>query len=397
MVRLITFGKFNYKYAFMIIFFILKNLYIGFVVFPKSEKISNSQLLSLLLDNIGNVLCFIPALFFDQKPTSKIELTQERCISKSEILFYALFKKPYDEHLYLIDLINIILIAILSLITEICYIILNSIDPGYTEQYIFMEILIWFLLPKFFLNLENYKHQNFAIFFITLIGIMKWIYNLYKTNKTKKVLVKNLILEAMIYLANGFYYGYLNGLMKFKYFSSFKCCYVFGFINFCFVMAIYLIVTYSPCYFEYICENEKHFDDFYSLFHDVKFNEVIILISYSILTGLDYLFIYTIIFNFTAYHALIIFHIQQFVYYIMSLKYHKINYIKFAFFFFESIFILIFLEIVELNFCGLNVNIRRNIEKRAYIDQRMISNYTNHSVVYIDEDNNYFIKIGLSE
>ena len=34
--------------------------------------------------------------------------------------------------------------------------------------------------------------------------------------------------------------------------------------------------------------------------------------------------------------------------------------------------ISIFLEIIELNFCGLNENLKRNIEKRALIESSSI-------------------------
>ena len=40
-------------------------------------------------------------------------------------------------------------------------------------------------------------------------------------------------------------------------------------------------------------------------------------------------------------------------------------------FVFELIMILIFLEIIEINFCGLNKNLKRNIESRGIIDSSL--------------------------
>ena len=276
-------------------------------------------------------------------------------------------------------------------------------DPDYSEQYIFMEILIWFLLPSFFLRMNNYIHQKISIIFITIIGIIKITLKNYQNNEVN---YKEILLESLIYLINGLYFGYINGLMKFKNFSTFKCCYIFGFMNTCVVIVIYFIATYAPCDVKYLCgkENEDdHFDDFYSLFQNVEFTEVLILISYSILSGLDYLLINTIIFNFTTYHILIIFHAQKFVDDLLNILFDKeiekceilIPFI--ILFFFEFIFILIFLEIIELNFCGLNVNLRKNIEKRAYIDRKMVTELNKQSFIFIDEESNYFIDTELGE
>ena len=401
--HLITFGKFNYKYSFIIIVFILKDIYSNLVIYEYSKKINKNKLLSPLLDSIGNALCFFPALIFDQKPTTQISASPEIQIGKNERLISCLYNTKYNENLAFIDLIKIFIVALLNLITDICYIILGSMDPDYNEQYIFMEILIWFLLPSFFLRMNNYIHQKISIIFITIIGIIKITLKNYQNNEVN---YKEILLESLIYLINGLYFGYINGLMKFKNFSIFKCCYIFGFMNTFVLIVIYLIATYAPCNVKYLCgeDNEdEHFDDFYSLFQNVEITEVLILISYSILSGLDYLLINTIIFNFTTYHILIIFHVQKFVNDLLNiLLYEEIEIFKMLLpliilFFFEFIFILIFLEIIELNFCGLNVNLRKNIEKRADIDQKMISEFHKQSVIFIDEENNYFIETELSE
>ena len=54
-------------------------------------------------------------------------------------------------------------------------------------------------------------------------------------------------------------------------------------------------------------------------------------------------------------------------------------YLLIPFFFIEFIMILIFLEIIEINFCGLNKNLKRNIESRGIIDSSLI-----------DEDNDEY-------
>ena len=57
----------------------------------------------------------------------------------------------------------------------------------------------------------------------------------------------------------------------------------------------------------------------------------------------------------------------------MGIKEKDINiYLLILFFCIEFIMILIFLEIIEINFCELNKNLKRNIESRGIIDSSLI-------------------------
>ena len=62
MVFCISFGKINFKYVIILIYFILKIIYSNFIVYEYSEKINDNKLLDLLLINFGYFLCVIPAL-----------------------------------------------------------------------------------------------------------------------------------------------------------------------------------------------------------------------------------------------------------------------------------------------------------------------------------------------
>jgi len=42
-------------------------------------------------------------------------------------------------------------------------------------------------------------------------------------------------------------------------------------------------------------------------------------------------------------------------------------------FFIELLMVLIFLEFIELNFCGLNENLKSNIEKRSIFESSLIN------------------------
>ena len=60
----------------------------------------------------------------------------------------------------------------------------------------------------------------------------------------------------------------------------------------------------------------------------------------------------------------------------------------------ETIFFLIFLEIIELNFCKLNYNLKRKIEERA-INEKIYNVNDEDQKIFIDEESKYYIKTEL--
>jgi hypothetical protein len=301
-----------------------------------------------------------------------------------------LYNKPYSESLTYKEIINLFIISVIELIIEFCYIFANIInDYDYNEKYFFVEILIWFFFPSIFLKLTFYKHQYTAIIIITIIGLIKTSISSF-INKSFDY--KTLILEIIIYTLNGIIYGYLKGLMEYKLFSPYKCCYAIGLINSILLIIMYFIVTYAPCNLEILCEEEEHLDNVYSLFENINYKEILILMSYSLLCGIDAVLINSIMNNLTLYHILIVFHIEQFINKIVYLE-DKIERIAtISYFIAELIFILVFLEIIEINCCKLNKDLKRNIEERAILEAKSANSSIEEELIFVDDEKNYFIQ-----
>ena len=159
--------------------------------------------------------------------------------------------------------------------------------------------------------------------------------------------------------------------MEYKFFSPYKCCYIIGIINLPIILIIYFIVSYAPCNSYFLCNDEtgenEHFDDIFKLFKEIKLYDVIILPIYSICLGAGALLINMTMNDFTFYHIIIPIRIGDFFEKIIDLfeKGEENDIILLIFFIIEFLFYLIFLEIIELNCCGLNKNTRKNIGIRA--------------------------------
>ena len=391
MVFCISFGKINFKYVIILIYFILKIIYSNFIVYEYSEKINDNKLLDLLLINFGYFLCVIPAFISKKIYRKRVDSIGSIKINNNYTNFVnRLYNKPYSESLSCKEIINLFIISVIELIVEFCYIVANIINNyDYNEKFFFIEILIWFFFPSIFLKLIFYKHQYISIIIITIIGLIKTSISSFINRSFD---YKTLILEVIIYTLNGIIYGYLKGLMEYKLFSPYKCGYAIGLINSILLIIIYFIVSYTPCNLEFLCEEEDHLDNVYSLFKDINYKEILILISYSLLCGIDFLLINTIMNNLTLYHILIVFHIEQFINKIVYLE-DKIDRIAtISYFIVELIFIFVFLEIIEINFCKLNKDLKRKIQERASLEAKSANSSIEEELIFVDEEKNYFIK-----
>ena len=106
--------------------------------------------------------------------------------------------------------------------------------------------------------------------------------------------------------------------------------------------------------------------------------------SYPIAYGIYVSLINKIFYDLTIYHIYLPFLVKHFIEETF-IHFENGNVFKKSFliscFFIELIMILIFLEIIELNFCGLNKNLKKNIEFRSLNETSLeIKDYYNDEV-----------------
>jgi len=158
------------------------------------------------------------------------------------------------------------------------------------------------------------------------------------------------------------------------------------------ILIIYFIVSYIPYNSEFLCGKNKYFDNIYTLFNNLTFNESILLILECLCEGIGLLSINMIINKFSLYHAIIPLNIS---FSVLNLLGNEISeteiIISIISLVLEIIFILIFLEIIELNFCNLNENLKINIEERA-LHEEIYNENNEEQILFLDEEKNYYIK-----
>ena len=423
--RCISFGLCKCEYMTMMTIYTIIILFQNIVLDNFSKKYKNSKMLDSLLYYIGCSLCLFPLLFKKKfcKSNQKIDSIKKKSEETDKGIIEYIYNNPYDKYLTTKDLIMTIIVSLLILFEDFCgyytdglYIYYYKNKNFIKNKYFFIEVIIWFLFSKYFLKTTHYKHQSFSIIGIMIIGTIRFIYIFCHNFEIWYIELINLFIELITIITDSISYGYIKGLMEYKFFSPYKCCYIIGMINFPIILIIYFIVTYTPCYSDYLYINEskkhcKYFDNIFYLFKDVNPSEVIVLIINTVCLGVESLLINMTMNDFSFYHLIIPMQIGDFfehiILFIKSIivndeennneesnneenndKYENCDFendkeenngednngddevgeeqiILFIFFILEFFFYLIFLEIIELNCCRLNKNTRKNIEIRA--------------------------------
>ena len=201
--------------------------------------------------------------------------------------------------------------------------------------------------------------------------------------------------------------AYINTKIKWlidrRYISSSKIFVLYNFIGFIFCLIVVVIVNNFPCsddknqytFYDYFCtvnnDNKKYIDNIYfycfsfKIIEDSNYEIIAIflgIISFGLyqffclrvielLTPIHLIFSYPIYYVFNKAYLFILNYIKSdnHFFYLSDIKYSDIKLIlDYSSDFVSIIGYLIYLEIIELHFCGLDYNIRINIFERGILD-----------------------------
>ena len=170
-----------------------------------------------------------------------------------------------------------------------------------------------------------------------------------------------LFIQILIFpLLQSIFFFVAEKYMKHKYFSPFFICFIIGF-----VFTIIGIIMLIACSIIDFGENEI----FQLLFQkiNIKIGFLISYIFFCILIAIQFFFALEAIYNFTIFHFYFYNSFFELVSIIIDiiLDYKSLRFILIIPCLIEMFAILVFIEIIELNFCSLNINLRKNIIFRA--------------------------------
>ena len=265
------------------------------------------------------------------------------------------------------------------------YQVTNSVADG---EFIKMGIELIFLaiLTRIMLMYKYFLHHILAAIFFIIFGILSDIaLDYYSQMSNKKISV--IILEFLIAIVDPIFYVYQKYMMEKLYYPYWNVAFVKGMIMF--TLACFLLFAVLSA-----GENSEYgfVKSFYLYFEEVNAG---IIVGKLIIIFILYFFqgVFTILISYylNPNFTLIAFHISKFISVLRTApkeKYYLIIYFVMQFF-----CLMIYLEILELNFCQLNMNTKRKIEDRGIEDiHGETGRDSTVSNTQIDINKDYFVK-----
>ena len=285
---------------------------------------------------------------------------------------------------------------------------------GKFDLWIFNIIFIFVFMKKTF-RINIYKHQkysmifNFVSNFILLIwaNLIESYESIKENNENKKngkingfyyskevigsdyffyggFFIFIYIIFVILSIANSYTKVLSKKLMDLKYQSHYKIIIIIGIFGLFFTTLILLFTSIFKCddNIKKLCKINDHLDSIYEYFLNIKnqykknknlfFMEIFLVIPlYAFITFIQFTFEYLVIFYLNPYYILIsdctyFFTQQIFKIIFQNNKNEKYFYFNFTSDVLAFLSYFIYLEIIELRFCELNKDIRKNIIKRQY-------------------------------
>jgi len=308
-------------------------------------------------------------------------------------------------------------VIFLYILSEFVEIIACQLFP-YADFWMFELIIMAFLTRKIF-KIKIYEHQKVSLWSISIPIILKLTTIIllfsdrnnhldetqinYKYNDTTDQLKLLYVAHAWLFpiasilhfskmTMNSYSMINFKKFMDLKYISIEKLFIMYGILGIFFSLLISIIATFYPCgkrnnelydIYDYICfitddDGVRFMENLRIYFNGNIWKDVLITFFSSVALGLELLFLFKIVENLTPVHKSIshpiIFFIEKTILLYQINNDEPIKYINENYFIDLSSDIMaiielsIYLEIIELNFCNLNNNLRKYIIIRSNSD-----------------------------
>lgn len=365
--NLISIGSIDQKYKAYFMLYILFGLSVNelFVVInqlinkenKENEKVNIA--LNIIIRNAFCIFFIIPEIINNKKDLNqKIEFKSNEK-DENEIVY--IYRKPQRE----ITIKNLIILILL----EIFQYIYNFASISYEiklkdhfklysiDGYISLDILYLLLIYKISNKVNFYRHQYLSLVIMAAMGLVRYLIRIFYLNEVDFQYPNDLfcLIPIIIFpFLESLYYYIIKIFMKYKYFSPCFITVIQGTINTFISLIIFIISLYSKNTIYKSLLDRISIPNAYV---------VIFSIIISIFNGFVIYLVFKTIYDFSIFYLIFILGCRNFLSIVNDFNLAKLSgWIVIIFVFVCEIFaMLVFIEIVELNFLGLNINLKKNI------------------------------------
>ena len=367
--KLISFGAINKKFI-LIIFQIIVNLF-SMLIKRKGKfflEVNEHSIVYCTINSLGLCLSFILLLIYKKRNKKKI---QNIDIVQNNLTSYAV---PDQSKV----VSNIEKFLLFSLVAGIGYLSMAvsalfwSKDVNYINDWpviiIFMALFSYLIL-----KVKLYRHHYLSMFTIIILGVM---YNVMMKVFTKENMKNNYSFFLAFFsteILNAFIYFLYKYYMLIKFLISFEILFYQGLIELSFEI-ITLIITTSINKVDNFLDFCKDLNNY-----EEKPKEILLIIASIVMNFLNSSLLIIIIDYFSPFYTFLTNALSDFllffsvVYKSYKEKNHKdlepyIVILSVLFFILCTFMTLVYIEIIQLNFCGLSNMTIKNIQLRAQLD-----------------------------
>ena len=375
----LSFGKCNKKFwALIVSALIIDVVFIILIIyfFYSAHNIDINFLMEinmlpyLFMENLCQSFMIIPHLIFKKMNTSKERDSFPRTTSINYIFNKNQITFSFRDKIYLIFFLFLKLFTDVYYITYLIFVCkISSFNKELTYVFYF-QLIFLFLLSKLFYKKQYYKHQYISIAILTIFEFISFFFQF--VSGSVGSFFFNLHCHIVYSFLKSSVTVYIKGLMEYKYYSPYKTCFIFGFVNLIIIALVYLIASFFPCDGELCLEiynMKRYFGNFLSLLN----TSIFIMLLFFTLKSIVLILNYVIINEFSVCHSFLILQLSQKLettitasFFFGDDTYDNITVVLiYIFFILNVFFILVFLEIIEINRCNCNYNIKKSIALRA--------------------------------
>ena len=224
------------------------------------------------------------------------------------------------------------------------------------------NMLLMTLFSYLILKMKLYRHHYLSFIIIIITGIA---HNFIAGHFDKKIFIENFRGYLIYFLAESIF----NILyVLYKFFMIKKSIKSYGILSFQGLIELIIgVIILAITTIHY-----PKLDDFNRYIANINPKEIAIFCSLIVINFLTFLTIFIIIDIFTPFHIFLLNILSEIIIGFIIETYTSETYyitILYCIFIIICIFmVLVFIEIIQLNFCGLSIMTKKNIEKRARLD-----------------------------
>ena len=303
------------------------------------ENVNAHPLIYAINAACGMCLSIFPFIYI-KILTKRLEKKEKEALTQKKLIF----NDSYEEHYHKMRCKKYFLILLSSMLDFGQKFLTILYNDEIIDNFWIFDILFVNIFSIFILKTKLYRFQYLSLSIIIVLGIIMNIFPIYNLQKIYILLII-LSIEVM--------YSLKNVINKYSMELNFCSPYIVGFYEGFFALIVNILILYFT-----------KLDNFKVYYNKLDTKEIIIFIVMMISRWFFNIFGLITVKAYTPSHIVLILIIGE-IAFIFFKDYNWVIYPTIVIFIFILFMLLVFTEIIELHFCGLQYDTKKNIAQRA--------------------------------